>query len=82
MQGFMAFPLLCFDLAAAGQAVTGAKSQAAIRSSHRLLQHSSCLPLPATAVHPARRTSSCKEVTLPTKLHSGRSPERLQISKR
>lgn len=34
--GIHVVPLLCFDLAAAGQAVTGAKSQAAILSSHRL----------------------------------------------
>lgn len=34
--GIQGVPLLCFDLVAAGQAVTGAKSQAAILSSHRL----------------------------------------------
>lgn len=51
MQGFMAFRSSALTWAA-GQAVTGAKSQAAIRSSHRLLQHSSCLPHPATAAEP------------------------------
>lgn len=55
--GIHVVPLLCFDLAAAGQAVTGAKSQAAILSSHRL----------AVLLMPPAPSHSRKAVSLPAK---------------